>query len=95
MFSILISALNTGLGFLFRTIAVKFVVFTAIYLVVSEFVPFISGKLPDVTYINKLFEALPDSVIYFINVFALDECIPILVSASFTRFFIRRLPVIG
>lgn len=95
MFAILISAINTAFGFIFRTVAIKFVLFVAIYLVVSEFIPFVSSKLPDSIQISSLFNSLPDGVLFFVNVLALGDCLPILASAHFTRFFIRRLPVIG
>ncbi|CAM7001005.1 hypothetical protein ESCOCP330B_10365 [Escherichia coli] len=38
MFGILISALNTLLGFVFRSLIIKFVVFFALYFVVQGFV---------------------------------------------------------
>ena len=51
MFKILLSALNTGLAFVFRSLLVKFGIFFALYFVTTGFVGLISGLLPDASSI--------------------------------------------
>ena len=45
MFGILLSALNSVLGWVFRSLLVKFVLFFALYFITSEFVGFIAALL--------------------------------------------------
>ena len=84
MFGILISALNTLLGFVFRSLIIKFVVFFALYFVVQGFVEIL------VEFAN-----LSDGFWYFINLSKLPQGISMIISAMATRFIIRRIPVIG
>lgn len=49
MFGILISALNTLLGFVFRSLIIKFVVFFALYFVVQGFVEILVELLPELS----------------------------------------------
>lgn len=95
MFAILFSALNSAIGFLLRTVVIKFVVFSALFLVVKELMSALTDLLPKSTNLQNLFDGLPDSAWYFANLFQLPYGITIIVSAMFTRFIIRRLPVIG
>ncbi|WP_447535875.1 hypothetical protein [Escherichia coli] len=46
MFAIFIAAINTALGFIFRTALIKFVMFSAIYIMVVEVLPLIVTHLP-------------------------------------------------
>ncbi|MDX7990801.1 DUF2523 family protein [Xenorhabdus littoralis] len=95
MYKLIVSALNFAMGFMLRAIVVKFVVFFALFYIVSEFVPVLLELLPDSTNIMALFSSLPDSVWYFINFFMVTTGIKIVVSSYLTRFIIRRIPVIG
>lgn len=95
MFGILVSALNVAMGFILRTVIIKFIIFFALYFVVQAFVPVLASLLPKSTDIAELFNALPDSVWYFINLFMVTEGIKLMFSALLTRFIIRRIPFIG
>lgn len=95
MFGIVLSALNAILGFLFRGVAVKFLIFTALLFVVQGLVGPLVSLLPSGTNITELYGRLPDGVIYFLNLFMFTEGIKIILIANLTRFIIRRLPVIG
>ncbi|MBE5213504.1 DUF2523 domain-containing protein [Pectobacterium sp. A535-S3-A17] len=95
MFGILISALNSVLVWLFKSIVIKFVFFTAIYLFVSEAIPVLQERLPVDTDIREVFAQFPDSVWYFANLMMLPYGIKIVLSAWLTRFIIRRIPLIG
>ncbi|HEL8026001.1 TPA: DUF2523 domain-containing protein, partial [Escherichia coli] len=55
----------------------------------------ITERLPVVSDISSLFNSLPSSVLWFLNLFSFDVALPVVVSAMFTRFFIRRIPFIN
>ncbi|ENC2061862.1 DUF2523 domain-containing protein, partial [Escherichia coli] len=46
----------------------------------------------DGSSISSLFSELPSSVLWFLNLMSFDVVLPMMVSAMFTRFFIRRIP---
>ncbi|EBB7891935.1 DUF2523 domain-containing protein [Salmonella enterica] len=93
MFGILVSAFNVALGFVLRTVVVKFILFFGLYL--QAFVPVLASLLPKSVDIARLFSSLPDSVWYFVNLFMVTEGIKLMFSALLTRFIIRRIPLIG
>lgn len=95
MFLILLSALNSILVFLLRQVVIKAVVFIAVYLLVTELATAVSSYLPKSFNIQQLFNSLPDGVIYFLNLFQFAPGLTLLISAWMTRFFIRRIPLIG
>ncbi len=95
MWAILLSAVNTLIAWIFRAVVIKFVIFTAVYLCISEAIPLITERLPVVSDISSLFNSLPSSVLWFLNLFSFDVALPVVVSAMFTRFFIRRIPFIN
>lgn len=56
----------------------------------------IIGAIPVPGFMQSVSQfQLPDSVVYFADVFAIPEGVGIVVSASILRFIIRRIPVIG
>ncbi|MDC9615768.1 DUF2523 family protein [Xenorhabdus khoisanae] len=95
MYGILLSALNTIIGYILRTVVIKFVVFGALYLVVKELMSVVVELLPKSTNIQSLFDLLPDAAWYFINLFQGTLGVSLVVTAWFTRFVIRRIPIIG
>ncbi|RLM18317.1 DUF2523 domain-containing protein [Brenneria alni] len=95
MFGILLSAVNTLLGFVFRSIIIKFVVFFALYFIVHGFVEVLVSRLPDTSNLPELFGNLSDGFWYFINLCELPRGISLIISAWGLRFIIRRIPVIG
>lgn len=95
MFAILVSAANVLLGFIFRSIIVKFVFFFGLYFVTSEFVPVVLGLLPDTAVLSSAFQNVPPSVAYFLQIFMVGEGLSMIFAAYVTRFLIRRIPVIG
>jgi hypothetical protein len=95
MFKILLSALNTGLAFVFRSLLVKFGIFFALYFVTTGFVGLISGLLPSASSINSALGGIATSTWYFLDAFSLNIGLPAICSAYATRFIIRRIPVIG
>ncbi|WP_293932762.1 DUF2523 family protein [Iodobacter sp.] len=97
MYGILLSALNTILGFVVRSIIVKFVLFFSLFFIVTEFIQVLigSGLLPHANSISSALGAIPASVWYFLDLFNVSSGIPLILSAYVTRFIIRRIPVIG
>ena len=95
MWGLLLSAVNALLGFVFRSAVVKFVVFFALYFVVTEFVGLLTPLLPDASGIGGALGGIPATVWYFLDLFNVSAGIPIVLSAYVTRFVIRRIPVIG
>ncbi|ENX5420922.1 MULTISPECIES: DUF2523 family protein [Morganellaceae] len=95
MYRLIVSAFNFLLGFVLRTLVIKFVVFSALFLIVSEFVPVILNLLPASSNLPDLINQLPNSVWYFMNLFAVITGLKIVISAFLTRFIIRRIPIIG
>lgn len=95
MWAILLAAVNTAIAFVFRAVVIKFVLFTSVYLFISEVVPLIISHLPSAGNISELFSRLPSGVLWLLNVFSVDIFLPVIVSAMFTRFFIRRIPFLN
>lgn len=92
----MLAAIYTAMGFLLRSIVVKFVLLFGLFYVVQEFIPVLLSivNVSPLPLVN-LFAQLPDSVWYFLNFFQVPSGISLMVSAIITRFIIRRIPVIG
>ncbi|MCB5195562.1 DUF2523 family protein [Deefgea salmonis] len=100
LFGILMSALRTMLGFMLRSVIVKFVTFFALFFIVKEFVNVMveSQLYPGATQASTLsnaFSGIPASVWYFLDLFSVSTGLSTVISAYATRFIIRRIPVIG
>ncbi len=98
MGKLLLSLFSGLLGFVFKGIVAKFFVFFALFYVTTEFIPVVidlfipSSLMPN---FNLLFDSVPSSVWYFLNLIEFPMGFSLIVSALLTRFIIRRLPVIG
>lgn len=95
MFGILLSALNSVLAWIVRSLLVKFVLFFALYFITSEFVGFIAALLPNASSINGALSGITAGTWFFLDALQMPMGISALVSAYTTRFIIRRMPVIG
>lgn len=95
MFGILLSALNTALAWVFRSVLVKFGVFFGLYFITSEFTDFIVTLIPDTSSVTGTLSGIGAGTWYFLNVFQITQGLSLVVSAYATRFVIRRIPVIG
>ncbi|MIE73196.1 DUF2523 domain-containing protein [Salmonella enterica subsp. diarizonae] len=92
---LLIAALGEILAFVFRQIVVKFILFTVMYLLLTQLAPLVTSYLPNGANVSSLFNSLPSAVLWFLNISAFDVTFPMIIVAYFTRFFIRRIPFIG
>ncbi|ENZ7603808.1 DUF2523 family protein, partial [Escherichia coli] len=85
MFGIMTSVLYGVLGFLLRSVIVKFTVFFALYFIVQEFVPLILDMVNRQLPLLALISSIPDSLKYFFSVFKVIDGINIILSAFVTR----------
>jgi hypothetical protein len=100
LFGIMLSALRVVIGFVLRSVVIKFVTFFALFFVVKEFVNVLvsSNLYPGATQASALSSALsgmPSSVWYFLDLFSVSTGLSTVISAYATRFIVRRIPVIG
>lgn len=95
MFGIVLSVFNSVLGWVFRSLIIKFGLFFALFFVTSEFTGFIAALLPDGSSINGAMSGITSGTWYFLDVFKIGTGLSLVVSAYATRFIIRRLPIIG
>jgi len=85
-------------SWIFRGAVVKFVVLSAIFALLAILIPkaieLIAPHL-GVQNLSAAFGGLDSGIWWFIDFFAIDFGLPLMISAHVTRFLIRRLPVIG
>lgn len=97
MFGIVLSALNAAMGWLVRSVLVKFAVFFGLYFITTEFMQVLqsSGLLPTANGLSASLSGISAATWYFLDLFAFSQGLPIVLSAVVARFIIRRIPVIG
>lgn len=95
MFGILLSAFYSVLGWLFRSVLVKFVLYFALWFITTEFIQILVPLLPGASSLTNAFAAQTPGVWYFLDLFKVGFGISACLSAFVLRFIIRRLPVIG
>lgn len=95
MFGIVLSALNVVLGFVFRSLIVKFIAFFALFFVTTEFIQLVIPLLPGAATLTNAFSAQAPGVWYFLDLFKVGFGVSACLSALVTRFIIRRIPMIG
>jgi len=97
MWVLLVQFLNYASTFLFRSVVIKFVMFTALVLLIAALASIVFNYIAnlDIFGLNTLLNGLPDGLIYFLVVFQFHIGIPLMIGGLVTRFAIRRIPVIG
>lgn len=95
MFGLLMSAFNAALGFVFRQVVVKFVVFFAVFLLIGEFVSVLGSFLPNPGNLTGALSGLSSDIWWFLDLFAFSQGASLVVTAMVYRFLIRRIPLIG
>lgn len=85
------------LSWFVRSVVVKFIVLGALFFVIQALMPRLLAQLAawSPTSIFAGLTVLSPGVWWFLDKFALDLGIPLILSAYATRFTIRRIPVIG
>jgi hypothetical protein len=85
-------------SWIFRTVVIKFVVITALFSALALLIPMAVNYLTPYLapqFLTTAFSGIGSGVWWFLDFFALDFGIPMLLSAYITRFLIRRIPLIG
>jgi len=85
-------------SWLLRSVVLKFLVMGVIFIIVAELTPMIIeylGSFISPGGLSAAFSGIPAGVWYFLDFFALDFGLPLLISAHVSRFLIRRIPFIG
>lgn len=97
MYGIVLSAIATFSNFILSAVSLKFVFFTILFYVASEFIQFITacGCVPMASSISTALNTIPGSVWYFLNMFNFAQGITAVLSAYMVRFLIRRIPFFG
>jgi hypothetical protein len=97
MYGILVSALYTALGWIFRVVVFKAMVFGVLFYITTEFTQAVLTHLTgnSVDALGSAIGSLPSGALYFIGLLKLNVGLPLIFSAYATAFAIRRLPVIG
>ena len=95
MFGILLSALYSALGFVLRSVLVKFAAFFALFFVTTEFIQLVVPLLPGASSLTSAFANQAPGVWFFLDLFKVGFGVSACLSAYVTRFIIRRIPVIG
>jgi Protein of unknown function (DUF2523) len=95
MFGIVLSVFYTALGWIFRSLLIKFVLYFALFFVTSEFIALITNLIPDASSINGTLSGIGAGTWYFLDAFKITTGLSLVVSAYATRFIIRRIPIIG
>ena len=91
----MLAALYAALGWLVRSVLVKFVLFFGLWFVTSELLPVLVSHLPSTAGIESSWAGIPSGVGYFLNVFQIPTGLSMMLSALATRFAIRRIPLLG
>lgn len=95
MFGIVVSAFNVVLGFVLRSVILKWGVLFCIFFVVQALSSFVIGLLPSVSGIGGMLGGVGSDVAYWLTPFRIDFGISGVVSSFGVRFLIRRIPIIG
>lgn len=97
MWPFLLGAVNWLLSFVLRGVVVKFLTFTAIFYITTEFISVLqtAGIFPSSAGMNSSLLSLPPAVWYFLDLFAVSQGLPMVLSALVSRFIVRRIPFIG
>lgn len=86
------------ISWMFREVVLKFLIMGAVFIVVSELTPLVAeylGAFISPSGLTSAFSGVPPGVWFFLDFFALDVGLPLLISAHISRFLIRRIPFIG
>lgn len=87
--------LSTVVAFLVRTVLVKFLLFTVMYLVVAGVCGYLVSKLPGPADLNLALAAWTPAMWYFADLTLWTQFFPGVISAYVLRFAIRRIPFFG
>jgi ABC-type thiamin/hydroxymethylpyrimidine transport system permease subunit len=88
----------TVVSWLLRTVVIQFVVMGVVLVIVTKLMPLAMNYVTSFVTpggLTSVFNGLPSGVWFFLDFFALDIGLPLVLSAYISRFLIRRIPFIG
>ncbi|ELX11841.1 hypothetical protein Jab_1c04290 [Janthinobacterium sp. HH01] len=105
MYGILLSALYTVGGWVFRQVVIKFLVVMAIYVMIASLVnnlaEFMGGSAACCSLsfnpagLSNVLSLLPNGVWFWLDLFSFTQGACLVVTAMVYRFLIRRIPFVG
>lgn len=78
-----------------RAVLIKFVLFTAMYLIVTAVVGYLVAKLPTASLLSSGLASWTPAMWYFADLTLWTQFFPGVISAMILRFAIRRIPFLG
>ena len=90
--------IGSALSWLVKGVVIKALVMGVVFVVVAELTPLVIdylGNLISPGGLTTAFSGIPPGVWFFLDFFALDFGLPLIMSAQVARFLIRRIPFIG
>ena len=95
--AVLISGFNSILGWIFKTIVIKFVFYTIIFLLVSEGLSYLTtaGIFPDGTSLSNMLSSFAPSVWWGLDLMGFDIGFPLILGALTTKFIIKLIRGMG
>jgi hypothetical protein len=87
--------LSAAVGFLVRSVLVKFLLFTAMYFIVSAVCGYLVSKLPGPSDLNSALASWSPAMWFFADLTMWTQFFPAVISAYILRFAIRRIPFFG
>lgn len=87
--------LSAVVGWLFRTVLLKFIVFTVMYLVLSAVIGYVTHLLPGPAALSSGLAAWSPAMWFFADLTLFTQFFPALIAAYVLRFSIRRIPLFG
>ena len=105
MYGILVSALFSAMGWLFRQVVIKFIIVMAIYVAIAALVnnlaEFLGGSAQccelsfDPGGVSNALAWLPSGIWFWLDLFSFTQGACLVFTAYVYRFLIRRIPFIG
>jgi hypothetical protein len=87
--------ISAAVGWLVKTVLVKFLLFTVMYLIVSAVCGVLISKLPGPGDLNSALASWSPAMWYFADLTMWTQFFPGVISAYILRFAIRRIPFFG
>ena len=95
MWAFVLPAIYAAASWFMRVVVLKFVMFSILFFIVTEFLGFITSKLPGASSLTGAFGSIPEGIWYFLDLFQFSFGVSAVLSAYILRFSIRRIPFIG
>lgn len=95
MLGIMLSVFWTVLGWVFRSVLVKFVLYFGLFFITTEFLQEVLSLLPGASSLSAAFSSISPGMWWIMDMMQFGSGVPMVISAYLTRFILRRMPIIG